>query len=117
MIRRHTNTSKLRPSPIGVATAAALYDPSLLMRLRIAQPHGEPPRPRDRSLVPADDVGVVYPGRIDVAGVTGAAALLTLLLSMRAIAGRRFRAPVNPTAGLTPSSVPTVVPPGIGCAR
>jgi Na+/H+ antiporter NhaA len=50
-------------------------------------------------------ISFVYPSRIDVAAVIVAAALLTLLLSIRAVAGRQFRMRGNSTAALTPLSV------------
>jgi Na+/H+ antiporter NhaA len=50
-------------------------------------------------------ISLVYPSRIDPAAVIVAAALLTLLLSIRAIAARQFRARGNSTAALTPLSV------------
>ena len=50
-------------------------------------------------------ISFVYPSRIDPAAVIVAAALLTLLLSIRAIAARQFRARGNSTAALTPLSV------------
>jgi Na+/H+ antiporter NhaA len=54
-------------------------------------------------------VSLVYPGNLDVVAATVAAALLTLLLSMRAIAGRQFRKRGDSTAVLTPLSVLTGV--------
>jgi Na+/H+ antiporter NhaA len=50
-------------------------------------------------------ISFVYPSRIDPAAVIVAAALLTLLLSIRAIAARQFRARGNSTAALTPLSM------------
>jgi Na+/H+ antiporter NhaA len=50
-------------------------------------------------------ISLVYPSRIDPAAVIVAAALLTLLLSIRAIAARQFRARGDATAALTPLSV------------
>jgi Na+/H+ antiporter NhaA len=63
------------------------------------------------TLLVVDDVAAllvisfVYPGRIDAAAVIVAAALLALLLSIRAIAARQFRARGDSTAALTPLSV------------
>jgi Na+/H+ antiporter NhaA len=63
------------------------------------------------TLLVVDDVAAllvisfVYPGRIDVAAVIVAAALLALLLFIRSIAGRQFRTRGNSTAALTPLSV------------
>ena len=63
------------------------------------------------TLLVVDDVAAllvisfVYPSRFDAAAVIVAAALLALLLSIRAIAGRQFRARGNSTAVLTPLSV------------
>jgi Na+/H+ antiporter NhaA len=54
-------------------------------------------------------ISFVYPGRIDFAAIFVAAALLTLLLSMRAIAGRQFRTRGDSTHALTPLSVLTGV--------
>jgi Na+/H+ antiporter NhaA len=50
-------------------------------------------------------ISFVYPGQIHVAAVIVAAALLATLLSIRAIAGRQFRARGTSTAALTPLSV------------
>jgi Na+/H+ antiporter NhaA len=54
-------------------------------------------------------VSFVYPERIDPAALIAAGALLALLLSMRAIAGRQFRARGTSTQSLTPLSVLTGV--------
>jgi Na+/H+ antiporter NhaA len=54
-------------------------------------------------------ISLVYPERIDVAALTVAAVLLALLLSMRAVAGRQFRARGDSTHLLTPLSVLTGV--------
>jgi Na+/H+ antiporter NhaA len=50
-------------------------------------------------------VSLVYPTRIDLAAVIAAATLLVTLLSIRAIAGRQFRARGTSHAALTPLSV------------
>jgi Na+/H+ antiporter NhaA len=50
-------------------------------------------------------ISVVYPERIDLVAVAAAVALLALLLSMRAVAARQFRARGDSTAVLTPLSV------------
>ncbi len=50
-------------------------------------------------------ISFVYPSRLDPAAVIVAAALLTMLLSIRAIAGRQFRARGDSAAALTPLSV------------
>jgi Na+/H+ antiporter NhaA len=54
-------------------------------------------------------ISVVYPGRIHLAAVIVAAALLALLLSMRTIAGRQFRARGTSHPLLTPLSMLTGV--------
>jgi Na+/H+ antiporter NhaA len=54
-------------------------------------------------------ISFIYPSRIHVAAVIVALALLALLLSMRAIAGRQFRVRGDSTAVLTPLSVLTGV--------
>jgi Na+/H+ antiporter NhaA len=67
------------------------------------------------TLLVVDDVvallimSFVYPSRIHIAAMIVALALLTVLLSMRAIAGRQFRARGDSTAVLTPLSVLTGV--------
>jgi Na+/H+ antiporter NhaA len=52
-------------------------------------------------------VSFVYPGRIDVGAVLVAVILFALLLSMRAVAGRQFRATGTSAAALMPLSVVT----------
>ena len=143
-----------RLSPERFAAAAAVYDPSLLMRVQ-AQP-AKPRRPRaalrgetggavllaatkglmtlfflvvgleakrERDLGELRDgrrltvpvlaalavISLVYPGEISPAAIVVAGALLTLLLSMRAIAARQFRARGDSTAALTPLSARSVM--------
>jgi Na+/H+ antiporter NhaA len=54
-------------------------------------------------------ISFVYPGRIEPAAIVVAAVLLTLLLSMRAIAARQFRSRGDSAAALTPLSMLTGV--------
>jgi Na+/H+ antiporter NhaA len=54
-------------------------------------------------------VSFVYPERIDPAALIAAGVLLSLLLSMRAVAGRQFRTRGTSTHALTPLSVLTGV--------
>jgi Na+/H+ antiporter NhaA len=54
-------------------------------------------------------VSFVYPGRIDPVAVAAAAGLFVLLLTMRAVAARQFRARGTSTAALLPLSVLTGV--------
>ena len=50
-------------------------------------------------------ISVVYPGRIDPAALIAAGGLLALLLALRAVAGRQFRARGTSHAALTPLSM------------
>ena len=54
-------------------------------------------------------ISVVYPGRIDAPALAAAVALLALLLAMRAIASRQFRARGTSHPALTPLSMLTGV--------
>jgi Na+/H+ antiporter NhaA len=113
----------------GIATSAAIYvvitagtpgaggwgvaistDTALALgALTIAGAHRM--RPFLLTLLVVDDVvallviSFVYPSRIHLAALIVAVALLTTLLSIRAIAGRQFRARGDSTALLTPLSV------------
>lgn len=80
-----------------------------------AGPRGERLRVFLLTLLVVDDVvallviSFVYPGQIEPAAIAAAGVLLTLLLSMRAIAGRQFRERGTSTAALTPLSALTGV--------
>jgi hypothetical protein len=135
MSRHRTVTSlarRVRPTSAGFAGAAALRDPSPLLALQAAQRRERalrpaPPRRRGggrssiRRALAGESGGAValvaaialallwpnspYPGWIHPAAMILAAGLLALLLSIRAIAARQFRARGDSPAALTPLSM------------
>jgi hypothetical protein len=123
MTRKHPAARRLvrrlRPAPERFAAAAALEDPNFLLQLRAAQSNGEcpPRRPRSGRRPVGETGGALLP----VAAVAVAPAwsnspwhaLLALLLTMRAIAGRQFRARGTSHPLLTPLSVLTGIALGL----
>src|SRR5262245_31319768 len=80
-----------------------------------AGPGGERMRVFMLTMLVVDDVAallvisLVYPSRIDAPAIAAAVALLALLLTMRAVAGRQFRARGTSHPALTPLSMLTGV--------
>jgi Na+/H+ antiporter NhaA len=92
----------LRPSPDAFAAAAALYDPRPLLERQATRPR------RDRPSGPTS-IRRALTGEGGAALLLAMAVALALLLSMRAVAARQFRARGDSAHVLTPLSVLTGV--------